>query len=72
MADLTMPTATDVAAVKVIEQMTGPAAAAINAGTPVYMSTTTGQFTAADGSAATDRRGAAVSPSRPRHRLMRR
>ena len=52
MADLTMPDATDVAPVKVIEQMTGPAAAAIDAGTPVYMSTTTGQFTAADASAA--------------------
>jgi hypothetical protein len=50
MADLTV-TATAVAPVKVIEQITGPAAGAINAGTPVYLDAN-GKFVAGDASAA--------------------
>jgi hypothetical protein len=47
MANLTI-TAADVAPVKVIEQITGPAAAAITAGQAVYLVAATGQFALAD------------------------
>jgi len=47
MADLSI-TATDVAPVKVIEQVTGPAAAAIDAGEAVYYVAADGTFNLAD------------------------
>jgi hypothetical protein len=50
-ADLVVAAA-DVAVVQSTQQLTGPAAGVIPAGTPVYLNATTGHFTAGDASAA--------------------
>jgi len=60
--DLTI-TAADVAVVEVFEQVTGPAAAAINAGQVVYLVAANGMFNLADGNGGaplTDPEGVAV------------
>lgn len=55
MADLTIKPA-DVAPVRVVQQFTGPADEAIDAGEMVRLNTSTGQFTLANASSATEGR----------------
>src|SRR5438105_4865102 len=63
MANVSLVTADRVRIVESIEQLTLPAAEAITAGMPVRIDTTTGKFTAANGSSAGEARvyGIAVS-----------
>lgn len=56
MANINLVTANRVRVVESIEQMTLPAAEAITAGMPVRIDTTTGRFTAANGSSAGEAR----------------
>lgn len=56
MADISLITANKVEVVESIEQMTLPAAEAITAGMPVRLDTSSGKFTAANGTGAAEAR----------------